>query len=141
MFQTNIRSYKDLQINFPFTLFLPKRYYSKEKDRYLTFKEIFEIEKKVFTNGHYAHMVDEMNRLGVFFEETDAGAIQSFTKEVITYFNGTFKMEQQDRRLQERLWQTYIDANLNTYYSYKSPDEIYLKASPQFLRDNEWMLD
>ena len=80
--------------------------------------------------GHYAHMVDEMNRLGVFFEETDAVAIQSFTKEVITYFNGTFKMEQQDRRLQDRLWQTYIDSNLNTYYSYKSPDEIYLKASP-----------
>ena len=94
--------------NFPFTLFLPKRYYLKEKDRYLTFKEIFEIEKKVFNIGHYAHMVDEMNRLGVFFEETDAGAIQSFTKEVITYFNGTFKMEQQDRRLQDRLWQTYI---------------------------------
>ena len=56
-------------------------------------------------------MVDEMSRLGVFFEETDAGAIQSFTKEVITYFNGTFKMEQQDRRLQDRLWQTYIDSN------------------------------
>ena len=86
-------------------------------------------------------MVDEMNRLGVFFEETDAGPIQLFTKEVITYFNGTFKMEQQDRRLQDRLWQTYNSSNLNTYYSYKSPDEIYLKASPQFLRDNEWMLD
>ena len=47
--QTNIRAYKYLQINFPFTLFLPKRFSLKEKDRYLTFKEIFEIGKKFLT--------------------------------------------------------------------------------------------
>ncbi len=140
IYTTNSRSFQYEIINYPFTLMLPRKYKSESLGRHLTFLEMFEIEKKVFTNGHYAHAVNKMNEMGVYFEKESSSDITQFTLETILYHNGKLILSDHDKILQNKLWQLYLDANFDYFYTYKKPDEIYLKVSPQFLRENEWML-
>jgi len=139
---TNNRCFQYQINNYPFTLFLPKRYYDTNEKRYLTFREMFDLETKIFNHGgHYADNINTMNNLGVFIEKDNPDAILSYTKEVIDYFNGSLTLTDSDNNLQKKLWKLYLEADFNIKYNYNDPSEIYLKASPLFLRKNKWMLD
>jgi putative glycosyltransferase (TIGR04372 family) len=141
VFSTSCRAFIFNINNYPFSMMIFNKYFSLKENKHLTFREIFEIEKKVFTKGHYAHGVNRMNEMGVIIEKGNAKEIAHFAKEVISYHENELVLTENDLYLQKKLWQQYIDADFNNAYSYKNPDDIYLKISPHFLKNNEWMLD
>jgi putative glycosyltransferase (TIGR04372 family) len=142
VFMTNCRHFINNINNYPFSMMIFNKYFSLKKQKHLTFREIFETEKKVFRKGrHYAHAIDSMNKMGVIIEKENAKEIAYFAKEVMSYHDNELVLTENDLSLQKKLWQQYIDADFNNASSYNNPDDIYLKISPHFLRKNEWMLD
>ena len=44
------------------------KYFSLNKQKHLTFREIFKVEKVFIKGRHYAHAIEKMNKMGVIIE-------------------------------------------------------------------------
>jgi len=106
-------------------IFIFKKFYKKEDDRFLTFTEILTLDfggqgtNKIFT------------KLGLELIENTPEEIMAVTIEMDERINGTWKASPEDNELQNRFWSLFGPEKL------KSPD---LRIGADFLRKNKELL-
>ncbi|MFC1741087.1 TIGR04372 family glycosyltransferase [Nanoarchaeota archaeon] len=92
-------------------LYLPKKMWHKKKKRFLTFSEMFKVEydmevrirKKKGNIPALYRPLDYYENLGLELIENSAEEILDFTREMNERIDGTFKITEEDERLQSKL--------------------------------------
>jgi len=109
----------------PKNLHIPRKLYSKEKRRFLTFKEI--IDSGV---GKFLRSIDYEHEKLECVENTPA-EIKAITVEMVERLNGTWIADRMDDKLQQRFLEIY-------------PDDVgkpMNKCGAEFLRQNKGLID
>jgi putative glycosyltransferase (TIGR04372 family) len=116
---------------------VPKKLWSKESNRYLTFREIFDSDIATFTTS----MLYEDNGIEVI-ENTSEEILDAAT-EMEMRLSGTWLSEDNDEELQNRFKQLALKCVLpdGTLIRDILPDGIKCKVSSQFLRNNKDLLN
>lgn len=102
--------------------------------RYLTMREIFEIENKI--PDHYHRMKYFLDD-GYVFEQNTQQEIWEAVQEMLEKKNGTVKYSCEDEMLQARYWDLvneFISKRTLTWYAKA-------RVGRDFLRQNSWLLD
>ena len=113
------------------------KYFSKNKDRYLTFGEIFCEEKRYDSN-----LWVNLNKSGIYACKPSEQEIIEYAKEILKIFQNEYLETEKEKIRQKQFWSLYIKSGVNKEnFQFTSPENIYLKMSPNFLLNNEWMLE
>ena len=100
-------------------LFIFKKFYLKNENRFMTFSEILNLD------------FGGWDRLNLELVESTPEEIQAVTIEMDERMNGTWENTEEDEELQQRFWSLFGPDKL------KSPD---LRIGAQYLRDNQVLL-
>lgn len=119
----------------PGQLLIPKKLWSREKGRYLTFSEFlarvteFRQENNRILVGHnYAAS-------GIDVVENTPDEISAVCLEMDARLKGTWETTEEDEELQERFWSLFEQGAM------KSKDEFLVRIGAEFLRQNRELLD
>ena len=107
-------------------LFIPKKVWSIKKKRFLTFSEILKSDVAHYIKG------EEFKKKGLKIIENSLEEILDLVKEMNERIYGTFKITEEDERLQKKYWSFIKQSNL----CYKSP----VRIGSLFLRKNQNLL-
>lgn len=108
-------------------LFIPKKLYSEEEGRLLTFPEIIGSEIDAFTHAY------QYEEAGIRPIENTADEILHLSREMNRRLDGTWETSEKDEALQARWWKLFPD----DHPSKDCPARI----GAHFLRDNEHLLE
>ncbi len=108
-------------------LFIPKKIWSKEKNRYLTFKEEMEFDKG------FSFDAEDYEKAGLVPVENTPEEILAVTMEMNQRLEGTWKTTKEDEELQERFRALFRYNNQSYHFS--------ASIGAKFLRENKDLLD
>ena len=110
----------------PGSLFIPKKLWSRERHRFLTFSEIFKLEPdSFFTTSQY-------EKLGVEIIENIPEEICALAKEMDERLNGVWAMTKEDEELQRNFWKLFKEP--------ENPNKNFnLRIGTEFLRKNQYL--
>lgn len=113
-------------------IFLPKKMYDTVNKRYLTFKEIFTIERQEDSRYKIAEYYDAH---GIVLEENTPEEIADAAEEMLERLNGTFTYTPEDEARQKRFSELLA-------WACEGRDcfVVDLPVGRNFLRQNEWIL-
>lgn len=114
-------------------IFLPKKMYDTHKKRYLTFREIFEIERQEDSRYKIAAYYKTH---GIVLEENTPEEIADAAEEMLARLDGTFSYTAEDERRQRRFSELLAWATQG-----RDCFVIDLPVGREFLRQNEWLLE
>ena len=117
----------------PSNLFIFKKYYKKSEDRFLSVREMMQIEKKVRYNGNlYAQH-------GVEVVENSAEEILDLVVEMNTRIDGKWIESPEDNMLQEKYQAIYREWCAKEHY--RESATLRIRVGAMFLRKNRFLLD
>ena len=108
-------------------IFIPKRLWSQEKQRPLTFREIIQTD---VSDLRHSQQFDE---LGINHQENTAGEIAAVVVEMEDRLSGDWEGTTEDEQLQEKFWSLYPTNNAGG-----APQA---RIGAQFLRENQYLLE
>ena len=114
-------------------IFLPKKMYDTHKKRYLTFQEIFAIERQ--EDSRYK-IAEYYKTHGIVLEENTPEEIADAAEEMIARLNGTFAYTPEDEMRQKRFSKLLAWATQG-----RDCFVVDLPVGRDFLRQNEWLLE
>jgi putative glycosyltransferase (TIGR04372 family) len=109
------------------TISISKKYWLKEKKRFMTFKEIFESGAGRFLR------TDQYEKLGIELIENTPDEILDVSMEMLQRINGTWETTEEDEVLQKRFWDMFPESELH--------GEFRARIGAKFLRQNSALLD
>ena len=114
-------------------ILLPKKMYDTVNKRYLTFKEIFAIERQEDSRYKIAEYYDAH---GIVLEENTPEEIADAAEEMLERLNGTFKYNPEDEARQKRFSELLA-------WACEGRDcfVVDLPVGRNFLRQNDWLLE
>lgn len=114
-------------------IFLPKKMYDTHKKRYLTFQEIFAIERQEDSRYKIAEYYEAH---GIVLEENTPEEIAEAAEEMIARLDGTFSYTPEDEMRQKRFSELLA-------WAIEGRDcfIVDLPVGREFLRQNEWLLE
>ncbi len=107
-------------------ILIPKKFYLRKEQRFLSFKEIIGSE---IGTGYYGEIFE---RLGIELIENTPQEIMAVTGEMEARLQGTWKTTREDEKLQQDFWALFAD------YQLKFPD---FTIGADFLRQNKELLN
>lgn len=117
----------------PNNLFIFKKYYKKNEKRFLSVKEMMQIEKIVRYDGHkYAEF-------GIEIVENSAEEILDLVMEMNARIDGEWVETPEDIVLQEKFQTIYKEWCMQQ--NYKESATLHMKAGTMFLRKNPFLLN
>ena len=114
-------------------IFLPKKMYDTRKKRYLTFQEIFAIERQEDSRYKIAEYYETH---GIILEENTPEEIADAADEMIARLDGTFAYTPEDEMRQKRFSELLAWAAQG-----RDCFVVDLPVGREFLRQNEWLLE
>lgn len=114
-------------------IFLPKKMYDTHKKRYLTFREIFAIERQQDSRYKIAEYYETH---GIILEENTPEEIADAADEMIARLDGTFSYTPEDEMRQKRFSELLAWAAQG-----RDCFVVDLPVGREFLRQNEWLLE
>ena len=114
-------------------IFLPKKMYDTRKKRYLTFQEIFAIERQEDSRYKIAEYYETH---GIILEENTPEEIADVADEMIARLDGTFSYTPEDEMRQKRFSELLAWAMQG-----RDCFAVDLPVGREFLRQNEWLLE
>ena len=110
-----------------------KKYYKKDENRFLSIKEMMEIEKKVKYNGNL------YVQYGIEVIENSAEEILDLVMEMNARIDGKWIETVEDIKLQEKYQRIYKEWFMKQHY--KESTMLRMKVGTLFLRKNAFLLD
>lgn len=110
------------------SLFIPKKIWSKVKNRYLTFKEEMEFDVSGFSFD-----TEDYEKAGLVRMENTPEEILNVIIEMNQRLDGTWKVNKEDEELQERFRALFRYNNKPYHFS--------ARMGAKFLRENKYLLD
>ena len=117
----------------PLNLLIFKKYYYKSENRFLTIKEMMQIEKKAGYDGH------QYTELGIEIVENSAEEILDLVMEMNARIDGEWVETQEDIELQDKFQEIYREWCMQQHY--KESATLHVKIGAMFLRKNSFLLD
>lgn len=114
-------------------IFLPKKMYDTHRKRYLTFQEIFAIERQEDSRYKIAEYYDTH---GIVLEENTPEEIADAAEEMLARLDGTFSYTSEDEMRQKRFSELLARATQG-----RDCFVVDLPVGREFLRQNEWLLE
>lgn len=114
-------------------LMIFKKYYKKDENRFLSIKEMMEIEKKVKYNGNL------YVQYGIEVIENSAEEILDLVMEMNARIDGKWIETVEDIKLQEKYQRIYKEWFMKQHY--KESTMLRMKVGTLFLRKNAFLLD
>lgn len=117
-------------------MYIPKKVFSKNKERYLSLLEIADIENACFVNSAL------YKENGILFMDNSAEEILEATKEMLARINGQWKDTEEDIRINQQ-YETIIamvnNKSINNIYNWIG-GAIPSKLSTNYIRENMYLL-
>lgn len=117
----------------PLNLLIFKKYYHKNENRFLTIKEMMQIEKKARYDGH------QYTELGIEIVENSAEEILDLVMEMNARIDGEWVETKEDIELQDKFQKIYKEWCIQQ--DYKESATLHIKVGTMFLRKNMFLLD
>ena len=114
-------------------IFLPKKMYDTHRKRYLTFREIFAIERQEDSRYKIAEYYEAH---GIVLEENTPEELADAAEEMIARLDGTFSYTPEDEIRQKRFSELLAWATEGRVCFV-----VDLPVGREFLRQNEWLLE
>ena len=111
----------------PNVLFIPKRLWSQEKQRFLTFREIVRTD---VADMRHSQQFDER---GIEHRENTSEEIAAVVVEMEDRLDGNWQGTTEDEQLQEKFWSLYPPNKLGRASQ--------ARIGAQFLRENQYLLE
>lgn len=119
-------------------LFICKKYFIKAKKRYMSIREMLELEARGKKNDRIYHAEFYLEN-GIEVVENTAEDIYDLVKEMNERLDGTWEETEESIRMQEQVQKLLYDDIINTGKEYHAC--IHCKMSINFLKHNPFLLD
>lgn len=116
----------------PQNLYIFKKYYLKKENRFLTIKEMMQIEKKVKYDGHL------YEEYGIEVVENSEEEILDLVMEMNARIDGEWVETAEDIGLQEKYQTIYKEWCMKEHY--RESEILHIKVGTMFLRKNTFLL-
>lgn len=126
----------DFDIWHPWNLFIPKKIFNKKNNRFLTFKEMKYILKKMMPRKNIPEVLKENN---LCFVNNTAIEIKDVVKEMVQLLTGSLHYSNEDNMLQQQFWHEfpkYLKESNLPELELPVCEEILMRVGSAFLKNN-----
>lgn len=116
-------------------LFIPKKLWLRKQNRFMTFREIFNSETRTLAEA------ETFERLEIDVIENTPEEITALAVELDERLNNTWQIHDEDKRLQKRFRELYLEPNKFTHISSQNGEAGLPRIGAEFLRHNKTLLE